>query len=184
MYSSLQVDIISGNAYFVVYRQRISTTSIKSAPAATIAAAAETSATEAAPGADASQSAAAAIEAKSDSSEASDAQLAAKLAAEDAGDVQVQLHPQLLQQLQQLPHAVHQQVLDQHKEFEDACRCHQQVQQDALARISHRQEVRYVAADRLAVLLCPLHGARWCDECLLIMLDHLLLVSRSMLSYD
>lgn len=72
---------------------------------------------------------------------AGDAQLAARLTAGGDDVVQVQLHPQLLRQLQQLPEVVHQRVLQLHQEFEQACRNHSQMKQDGVARVQQRQQV-------------------------------------------
>lgn len=121
---------MSGNAYFVVYRQRISP--IGKCRAAAPEATADAGA--AAPAGAGDSSAAA-----QDAAAAGDA--AAGPGAAANGPEQVQLNPQLLRQLASLPEAVHQRVLQLRQDFLQACANHQQMKADAVERVVQRQQV-------------------------------------------
>jgi hypothetical protein len=121
----LQVEIVSGNAYFLVYRQRISSIGKAAAAAPAAAGTADAAAADAAAGVDAPKA---------------NGDAAACSAAIKQGQ-QVQLPLQLEQQLQALPEAVRLRVQQLHQDFARACANHQQVKSDALARVKQRQEV-------------------------------------------
>lgn len=137
------MEIVSGNAYFVVYRQRNS----QGASTALVTAKAGAAAGPAAAGTSRLSPAEAAAATTADilHHTEDDVQSAARLAANSVDTAQVQLHPQLLHTLQQMPRSVHQQVLQLHQEFERACRRHTQVKQDAISRVEQRQQVRLLS---------------------------------------
>ncbi|WIA08663.1 hypothetical protein OEZ85_008090 [Tetradesmus obliquus] len=133
-----QVEIVSGNAYFLVYRQRISSIGRAAAPATAPAAAgtADAATSHAAAGAGAAHANGHAAAGSAAAEAGQQVQLPLQL---EAGQ-QVQLPPQLEQQLQALPAAVRQRVQQLHQDFAQACANHQQVKSDALERVKQRQE--------------------------------------------
>eukprot|EP00879_Flechtneria_rotunda_P021061 GHRR01022187.1.p1 GENE.GHRR01022187.1~~GHRR01022187.1.p1 ORF type:complete len:771 (+),score=324.72 GHRR01022187.1:120-2432(+) len=126
-----QLNIVSGNAYFLVYRQRTSSIGSSTASSATAG-----SASTAAEMGDSGHAA-------TTSSDLKTAAAAGDIATAAGQQPARQLPDPLQQQLQQLPESVQQQVMDLHVRFQEECNNFQKQKQQSIARVGQRQEVGF-----------------------------------------